>query len=193
MRGRNLGQQNFQKFPQTCIHAEESTHSCVHLGSMSSHDRKGKIQSICSETPKELFGHVLCTEKHMVENNDKFCGSLRGRQQGGMQVQDPGRRPQIWLGESSVEPLIKTQKYKECASSYSPDRFTSKKEATRMKWEAYLGKARQAGKGNKADRNSALQGGEISFQALGEQERMTVGRSEVRGWKKRKKRSLAPN
>lgn len=43
MRGRNLRQQSFQKFPQTCIHAEESTNSCVHLGSMSSHDRKGKI------------------------------------------------------------------------------------------------------------------------------------------------------
>lgn len=51
----------------------------------------------------------------------------------------------------------------ECASSYSPDRFTSKKEATRMKWEAHLGKARQASRGNKADRNSALQGEEISF------------------------------
>lgn len=34
MRGRNLGQQSFQKFPQICIHTEESTNSCVHLGSI---------------------------------------------------------------------------------------------------------------------------------------------------------------
>lgn len=68
-------------------HGEEPKQLCTSWEYMSSHDRvfinrKGKIQSILLGGSQRIGWTMFFTEKHMVKNSHRFCGGLRGGQQG---------------------------------------------------------------------------------------------------------------
>lgn len=95
---------------------------------------------------------MFFTEKHMVKNSHRFCGGLRGGQQGEAQreiylLNALGEYLRYNKRPTSIQPLGKTRKDRRNAKLNVPvttlHRFKGKKDAsTSLEWEAHLQKAR---------------------------------------------------
>lgn len=78
--------------------------------------RKGKFRAYSQEAPKELVGHMLCTEKHMVKSSHRFCGGWREGNREECEHREKYTFAMPWQRTSDVarrpviQPPVKTQK-----------------------------------------------------------------------------------
>lgn len=78
--------------------------------------RKGKFRAYSQEAPKELVGHMLCTEKHMVKSSHRFCGGWREGNR------EECEHREIHLRNALAEDLRRGQEASNTATSKDPER-----------------------------------------------------------------------